>query len=111
MSTSRNCYFCSCVHPHKYTHRRDAENAKCLILYIKEFLCVLCVSAVKTVFMDGHNSRTGPAPHWIRVEFFEFPCYRNTPVVRERVCSGRTVEGEFDQFAIAVMQLQQGGVG
>jgi len=25
-----------------------------LCVFIKEFLCVLCVSAVKTVFMDEH---------------------------------------------------------
>ena len=27
-------------------HRRDTKNTECLIDYIKEFLCVFCVSAV-----------------------------------------------------------------
>jgi len=39
----------------KYTHRRDAKNAE---NFLKKktisYLCVLCVSAVKTVFMDEH---------------------------------------------------------
>jgi hypothetical protein len=34
--------------------RKAAKSAKCLIVFVKELLCVLCVSAVKTVFMDGH---------------------------------------------------------
>jgi hypothetical protein len=38
----------------KQTHRKDAKNAKLLCVFVKEFLCVLCVSAVKTVFMDEH---------------------------------------------------------
>jgi len=38
----------------KLTHRKGAKNAKCSIDFIKEFLCVLCVFAVKTAFMDGH---------------------------------------------------------
>jgi len=36
----------------KFTQRKDAKNAKCFIIFVKEFLCVLCVFAVKTVFMD-----------------------------------------------------------
>jgi len=38
----------------KQTHRKDAKNAKLLCVFVKEFLCVLCISAVKTVFMDEH---------------------------------------------------------
>ena len=38
----------------KQTHRKDAKNAKLLCVFVKEFRCVLCVSAVKTVFMDEH---------------------------------------------------------
>jgi hypothetical protein len=30
------------------------KSVKCLIVFVKEFLCVLCVFAVKTVFRDGH---------------------------------------------------------
>jgi len=52
-----------------------------------------------------------PAPLWIRVEFFEFPCDQDTPVTWECVDSGPPFEREFDQFAIAVMQLQKGGIG
>ena len=33
-------------------HRRDV---KCLIVFIKEFLCVLCVFAVKAMFMDSRQ--------------------------------------------------------
>jgi hypothetical protein len=33
---------------------QSRKAAKCLIVFVKELLCVLCVSAVKTVFMDGH---------------------------------------------------------
>jgi hypothetical protein len=36
------------------THRRDAKNAKPLIAFIKEFLFVLCVSAVNMEFMDEY---------------------------------------------------------
>jgi hypothetical protein len=36
----------------KQTHCKAAESTKCLIDYVKDFLCVLCVSAVKTVVMD-----------------------------------------------------------
>jgi hypothetical protein len=39
----------------KHTHRKGANNKKCLVVFIKEFLCVLCVSAVKAVLMDGHR--------------------------------------------------------
>jgi hypothetical protein len=39
----------------KQTHRKGAKNKKCLVVFIKEFLCVLCVSAVKAVFMHGHR--------------------------------------------------------
>ena len=40
--------------PKKYIHRKDAKHKKCLIVFIKEFLCVLRVSAVNPVFMDTH---------------------------------------------------------
>jgi hypothetical protein len=33
----------------KFTQRKGAKNAKCFIIFVKEFLCVF---AVKTVFMD-----------------------------------------------------------
>jgi hypothetical protein len=46
----------------KYTHRKAAKpqsrkaakSAKSLCVFVKGFLCVLCVFAVKTVFMYGH---------------------------------------------------------
>jgi len=38
---------------------QSPKNAKCLIVVIKEFLCVLCVSAVKMVFMDERELVTG----------------------------------------------------
>jgi hypothetical protein len=38
----------------KPTHRRDAENAECFIALVEVFLCVLCVSAVNTVYRDEH---------------------------------------------------------
>jgi hypothetical protein len=38
----------------KSIHRKDAKNAKFLIVSNKEFLCVLCVFALKSVFMDGY---------------------------------------------------------
>ena len=34
--------------------QRDAKNAKYSIVFVNEFLCVLCVFAVKTVFIDAH---------------------------------------------------------
>jgi hypothetical protein len=37
----------------EYAHRKGAKNAKCIRVFIREFLCDLCVSAVKAVFMDG----------------------------------------------------------
>jgi len=46
---------CASRHLNKYTLRKGAKNKKCLIVFIKEFLCVLRVSAVKVVFMDGHR--------------------------------------------------------
>jgi hypothetical protein len=46
-------------------HRKGAKNAKCFIVFVREFLCDLCVSAVKTVFMGGHYLRFNP--------FFEVP--------------------------------------
>jgi hypothetical protein len=39
----------------KQTHRKGAKNKKCLVVFNKEFLCVLCVSAVKAVFMIGYR--------------------------------------------------------
>jgi hypothetical protein len=30
------------------------KGAKCFIVFVREFLCDLCVSAVKPMFMDGH---------------------------------------------------------
>jgi|GEM_PF-2386793 len=38
----------------KSIHRKGAKNAKCLFIFVIDFLCDLCVSAVKTVFMDEH---------------------------------------------------------
>jgi hypothetical protein len=35
-----------------FFYRRDAKSAKCLIVFIKDFLCVLCVSAVN-IFLTG----------------------------------------------------------
>jgi hypothetical protein len=45
------------------THRKDAKNAKRLILFVNKFLCELCelcVFAVKTVFMDEHQAGSIP---------------------------------------------------
>jgi hypothetical protein len=35
------------------TQRKAAKSAKSLCVYIKEFLCVLCVFAVKAVFNES----------------------------------------------------------
>ena len=35
----------------KHTHRKDAESAKYLIVFIKELFCVLDISAVNAAFM------------------------------------------------------------
>jgi hypothetical protein len=36
-----------------YFHRKDAKSAKLFNFFIKEFLCVLCVSAVKKTALSG----------------------------------------------------------
>jgi hypothetical protein len=46
-------------------NKLNAKNAKCFIVFIYEFLCVLCVFAVKMAFMDGHwLFRVLPWPIW-----------------------------------------------
>jgi hypothetical protein len=65
----------------KQTHRKDAKNAKLLCVFVKEFLSVLCISAVKTVFMDEHwIKKTGIRPACKHPAFSAygiviFPCY------------------------------------
>jgi hypothetical protein len=49
--TSKQAYQCLSIN--KQTHRKGAKNAKCLIVFVKEFLCVPGVFAVKSVFMCG----------------------------------------------------------
>ena len=77
----------------------------------EEILCVLCVSAVNAAFIDDRYSldRVCPTMDW--VQFPLFPHDRDSQVTREKVCSVWPFEHEFDQLAIAVMELQQGGVG
>jgi hypothetical protein len=62
-------------------HGKDAKNAKLLCVFVKALLCVLCVSAVKTVFMDEHwieKMRIHPAckhPAFTAYGVGVFPCY------------------------------------
>jgi hypothetical protein len=41
-----------CLSINEQDHRKGAKNAKCFIVFAREFLCDLRVSAVKTVFMN-----------------------------------------------------------
>jgi hypothetical protein len=43
-----------------HNYRKTTKNITRLIIFVKEFLCVLCVSAVRMVFMDTDISSRTP---------------------------------------------------
>jgi|GEM_PF-6117089 len=44
-------------YPRPYRNNLAAKSTKSLCVFVKEFLCVLCVSAVKTIFMMNANKQ------------------------------------------------------
>ena len=44
-----------CTRKHRQFHRKDAKDAKCFIVLIKEFLCELRVLALRLFYIDGYG--------------------------------------------------------
>jgi rubredoxin len=85
------------VHAKRF-HRKDAKNAKCFIVFIREFLCVLCVFAVKSVFMNEPYSSTAGMVFCDAVEGIQYPANRSMPCVQMRLF----VMSEYKEYVCVV---------